>query len=633
MCGITGIYNFSAQAKDSLTVDQAILRAMNNAQSHRGPDDQGYHIGEQIGLGHRRLSIIDLEGGHQPIYNEDGEVVVVFNGEIYNFQAIADELTTLGHTFKTHSDTETIVHAWEEWGVNCLEKFRGMFAFAIWDNKQQELFLARDRLGIKPLHYSVLSNGQLIFSSELKALKQHPEFNKTLSVEAIEDFLTLGYVPDPKCIYEDTFKLNAGHYIHLKAANDEIKPVQYWDLPWQTKADLSEEELNEQLIDRLQEAVKLRMISEVPIGSFLSGGVDSSAVVALMASLSKEPINTCAIGFDVPKYNESDFAQLVADRYQTKHHLDIVDHEDFSVIDKLTDIYDEPYADSSALPTYKVCEMAKKHVTVCLSGDGGDELFAGYRRYKMHLGEQKLRDALPASIRNAIFKPLGALYPKLDWAPRFLRAKTTFQSLAMSSSEAYLNSMSKLRLDERQKLYSKSFKQKLNGYRSDQLFTDLVKGKSFADPLKEIQYLDFKTWLTGDILTKVDRASMAHSLEVRVPILDHKFVEWSFNAPTSSNLKQGEGKACFKKALEPHVPVDNLYREKMGFSIPLAEWLRGPLKGKLLATVNNKKLQELNIFNMQTLNKMIKEHESGKSDHSAGLWTILMLGQFIEREA
>jgi len=343
-------------------------------------------------------------------------------------------------------------------------------------------------------------------------------------------------------------------------------------------------------------------------------------------------VTTCSIGFDVPDFNETDFAKLVADRYQTNHKVEMVNHEDFDLIDQLIDIYDEPYADSSALPTYRVCELARKHVTVALSGDGGDELFAGYRRYRFHMAEQKLRDKIPLSIRKPVFGLLGKIYPKLDWAPQFLRAKTTFQSLAMTSSEAYLNSMSKLRSDERNSIYSDSFKKKLNNYSSNQVFSDVLEGKSFSDPLKEIQYLDYKTWVTGDINTKVDRASMAHSLEVRVPILDHKFVEWAFSVPSSLNLTNGEGKAIFKKELEPHVPNDNLYREKMGFSIPLAQWLRGPLREKMTLLLTSKTFDQTGIFNVDTIQKLISEHLSGKSDHAAALWTLMMLGMFIERE-
>ena len=631
MCGISGVFSFD----NNYVIDQTLLQNMNNAQAHRGPNDQGYHIGAGIGLGHRRLSVIDLAGGHQPIYNEDDSVVVVFNGEIFNHHQIADTLKAKGHTFKTNSDTETIVHAWEEWGVDCVHHFRGMFAFILWDDNKKELFVARDRLGIKPLHYSQLSDGSVIFGSELKVLRQHPLCSSTFNNEAIEDYLTFGYVPDPKTIFANVAKLEAGFYLHLKQGdkNQVISPIQYWDLPWQGSQELTAQEVESELIERLKEAVDIRMEAEVPLGSFLSGGVDSGAIVAMMSQLSDAAVTTCSIGFDVPDFNETEFAQLVADRYKTNHKVETISHEDFELIDQLTSIYDEPYADSSALPTYRVCELASKHVTVALSGDGGDELFAGYRRYRFHLAEQKLREKIPLSVRKPIFGFLGKIYPKLDWAPQFLRAKTTLQSLAMSSSEAYLNSMSKLRSDERRSLYSDNFQQKLQDYSSSRVFSQALDGKTFSDPLKEIQYLDYKTWITGDINTKVDRASMAHGLEVRVPILDHKFVEWAFKVPSSMNLVGKEGKASFKKSLEAHVPHDNLYRKKMGFRIPLAQWLRGPLKEKMTKLLTSDVFVKTDIFKQDNINQLIIEHCSGKNDHAAALWTLMMLGQFIEQES
>jgi asparagine synthase (glutamine-hydrolysing) len=629
MCGISGVFSFN----DDYVVDIEMLKSMNNAQAHRGPNDQGYYINSGVGLGHRRLSVIDLAGGHQPIFNEDESVVVVFNGEIFNHHDITKVLKEKGHVFKTNSDTETIVHAWEEWGVECLQHFRGMFAFILWDNNKHELFVARDRLGVKPLHYSLLSNGSVIFGSELKVLRQHPLCSKAVNPHAIEDFLTFGYVPDPKCIFSDIFKLEAGFYLHLKQGSvpSKITPIQYWDLPWQATEELTETEVEAELISRLKEAVNIRLESEVPLGAFLSGGVDSGAIVAMMSQVQDNPVNTCSIGFDVPEFNETDFAKLVADRYKTNHSVEVVNHEDFDLIDKLIDIYDEPYADSSALPTYRVCELARKHVTVALSGDGGDELFAGYRRYRLHMAEQKLRDKIPLSIRKPLFGFLGKVYPKLDWAPQFLRAKTTFQSLSMSNSEAYLNSMSKLRLDERNKLYSKIFSDKLAGYRSSEVFKETLNGKTFADPLKEAQYLDYKTWITGDINTKVDRASMAHGLEVRSPLLDHKFIEWAFKTPSSLNISKGEGKAAFKKQLEPHVPHDNLYRKKMGFSIPLAQWMRGPLKDKLREKLLSDEMITSGIFSMQKIEKMLDEHQSNLRDHSVALWSLLILANFLKK--
>jgi len=633
MCGISALFSASTLTPDSVSV----LTKMNRAQAHRGPDDEGYFSDENVALGHRRLSIIDLSGGHQPIFNEDNSVAVVFNGEIFNYRDIASELESLGHKFSTHSDTETIVHAWEEWGVDCLHRFRGMFAFILWDMNTKQLFIARDRLGVKPLFYTQYDDGTLGFGSELKVLTAHPRFKREVSPEAIEEYLAFGYVPDPRCIYSSTFKLEAGHYILLDVKNKEqsINPTQYWDLPWQnldSRHSFDAETAKTQLLEELQQAVDVRLEAEVPLGAFLSGGVDSSAIVALMAKSQSQPVNTCSVGFDVKDFDETEFAQLVADRYSTNHFVDTVNHEDFSLIDKLIDIYDEPYADSSALPTYKVCELARKKVTVSLSGDGGDELFAGYRRYKLHMAEEAVRQKIPLWLRKTVFKPLGKWYPKLDWAPQFLRAKTTFQSLGMDTSQAFMNSMSKLRKDERDALYSPTFKSGLADYSADAVYQRYLENKTISDPLKVIQYLDYKTWLTGDANTKVDRASMANGLEVRSPFMDHKLVEWAFLLPSSENIKNGETKSLLKRAVEPIIPHDNIYRKKMGFSVPMADWLRGPLKEKLYDTLNSQAVAKSKIFDMAQLNKKIEQHVSGKYDHAAALWTIFMLGLFLVRE-
>lgn len=627
MCGISGIFSFSAEH----SVDNELLKTMNRAQSHRGPDDEGYYSAPGVGLGHRRLSIIDLSGGHQPIFNEDGSVAIVFNGEIYNHKTIKAQLEQLGHTFASHSDTETIVHAWEEWGVGCLAHLNGMFAFAIWDNNKKTLFVARDRTGEKPVYYSHLENGSVIFGSELKVLKQHPEFDKTLNLHAIEDFLTFGYVPEPKSIYQSVYKLKAGHYFLLShGESTRVEPVEYWDLPWQAPEQNANKQLPETVYQKLKSAVDLRMESEVPLGAFLSGGVDSSAIVAMMSQLQDEPVTTCAIGFDVPEFNESEFAQRVAEHCKTDHHLEVVNVDDFNLLDKLPTIYDEPFADNSALPTYMVCKSARKHVTVALSGDAGDELFVGYRRYRMHLNEHRVREKVPAFIRRGLIKPLANIYPKLDWAPRIFRAKTTLESIAMSPADAYLNSVSILRHNDRFSLYSESFKKRLDGYTSKSVFDEHLDGKHFSCPVKMAQYIDFKTWMPSDILTKVDRASMANSIEVRVPMLDHTFIEWAFTLPLSDKLQGANGKACLKQSMEPHLPHDNLYRDKMGFSSPVANWLRGPLKSKLRSALDNLICSELKMFSDTALNKLFNEHQSERHDHGTALWSLLMLSAFIE---
>lgn len=629
MCGIAGIYFPTSQQQP----DADTLRQMNDSQLHRGPDAGDYFFAPGVGLAHRRLSIIDLDGSPQPMRTPDNSVCVVFNGEIYNFKELRTELQAKGYQFISQGDTETILHAWREWGVDCVHHLRGMFAIGIWDAKTQSLFLARDRLGVKPMFYSLLPGNEFIFGSELKVLKQHPNFDRTLRHTAIEDYFTFGYVPEPYTIYQHCFKLEPGYRMLLTPGMTSLpEPEQYWDIPTEWSKDVTSTEAQNELVTRFKEAVGIRMVADVPLGAFLSGGVDSSAVVAMMSQLQSEPVNTCAIGFDVPTFNETEFAKMVADRYHTNHSVQVVSQNDFELIDMLPSLYDEPYADSSAMPTYRVCQMARKKVTVALSGDGGDEVFAGYRRYNMHLHEDKVRNLLPLGLRKAIFTPLGKLYPKLDWAPKFLRAKTTFQSMAMDSVEGYHNSISILRADEREKLFSADFKQKLNGYNSLQVFRRYQKNTQALDPLKTVQYLDLKTYLVGDILTKVDRASMAHSLEVRVPFLDHKFIEWAFKLESSANLQNGVGKFSLKKLMEPHLPHDVLYRKKMGFSVPLADWFRGPLQQKLQDCVLSERMLSCGIFDPAQLKRLVKDHISGLKDNSASLWTLMMFDGFLRLE-
>lgn len=628
MCGIAGIYQLNSKQQP----DSAILSKMNDSQWHRGPDAGDYFYGPGVGLAHRRLSIIDIAGSPQPMQSTNQQAWIVFNGEIYNYRELRQQLQEKGHQFATVGDTETILNAWLEWGPDCVQHLRGMFAFAIWDKTQQCLFLARDRLGIKPMFYSLLDNGQFLFGSELKVLRQHPEFVHQLRDSAIEDYFSFGYVPEPHTIYQHSYKLAPGHTLLLRFGDKQLpEPKQYWDVPSQWQHSLNEQELSEDIIRRLREAVQIRLVAEVPLGAFLSGGVDSSAVVAMMAGLQDDPVNTCSIGFDSPEFNETDFARQVATRYQTNHHEDIVSQNDFELLDKLADLYDEPYADSSAIPTYRVCQMARKHVTVALSGDGADELFAGYRRYKLHLNEERLRRALPLWLRRPLFGFLGKVYPKLDWAPRFLRAKTTFQSLALDTVAAYHNSIAIMRDDQRQRLFSPRFKQQLNGYNSLQVFRRYGDKVQHLDPMKIAQYLDMKTYLVGDILTKVDRASMAHSLEVRVPFLDHKFVEWAFTAESNANLRDGIGKYSLKRALEPYLPADVLYRKKMGFAVPLAEWFRGPLQQKLQDKLLSEAMQQSGYFDMTEIRQLLSDHQRGLKDNSAILWTLLMFSAFLER--
>jgi asparagine synthase (glutamine-hydrolysing) len=625
MCGFTGIFDTQGER----VIDKMLLEKINESQHHRGPDEGGLHIEPGLGMGHRRLSIIDLSSGQQPLFNEDNSIVVVFNGEIYNFESLMAELKESGHTFRTHCDTEVIVHAWEQWGEACVQRFQGMFAFSLWDRKQKTLFLERDHLGIKPLHYSLLADGMFIFGSELKSLCAHPAVPREIDPRSVEDYFAYGYVPEPKTIYKNVYKLSPGHTITLKMGMTTIQQNKYWDIPFTSNPHATESNIEVDLISRLRDGVKSQMIADVPLGAFLSGGVDSSAIVAMMAGLKKEPVTTCSIGFDNPEYDESQYAAKIAAQFNTQHHSEIVSADDYDLIDTLAALYDEPYADSSAIPTYRVCELAKKHVTVVLSGDGGDENFAGYRRYRFAMAEHRIRAWIPLSIRKPLFGLLGAIYPKADWAPRVFRAKTTFESLSRDLVDGYFHSVSTLNDRVRNQLFSDQFRQRLQGYRAVEVMRNHAKHSPTTDPLSTLQYIDLKTYLPGDILTKVDRASMAHSLEVRVPLLDHKFVEWVSGLPSTLKLKEGEGKYIFKKSLKPLLDQDILYRQKRGFSIPLAEWLRGPLREKMRAAILNPLLLETGIFNKNYLLKMIDEHQSGVKDHSVSLWSVLMFEAFL----
>jgi len=631
MCGITGIVDMRGERP----IDEPLLRAMNGVIGHRGPDGDGFHFEPGVGFGHRRLSIIDLEGGKQPLYNEDHTVVVTYNGEIFNFMEVERELLQRGHTFRTRSDTEVIVHAWEEWGVECLKRFNGMFAFAVWDRRAKTLFIARDRLGVKPLYYAELSDGRLIFGSELKALLLHPLLQRRIDPQAVEEYFAFGYVPDPKTIYRDVKKLEPGAYICMKRGDSHVKPVRYWDVPLDGERALEQPAAawEEELRARLKEAVRKRLVSDVPLGAFLSGGIDSSAVVAMMREIGAGHILTCSIGFDEPRYDESSYARMVAEAKHTDHKAEIVATSDYSLVDRLVGIYDEPYADSSAIPTYRVCELARRHVTVALSGDGGDENLIGYRRYKLFAMEEQVRSRVPRGLRKAIFGPLGSLYPKLDWAPRVLRGKTTFQALARDAVAAYFHGVSICSNEMRAALFSHEFRRELQGYGAEEVFRQHVRGKTFNDPLKMIQYLDFKTYLPGDILTKVDRASMAHSLEVRTPFLDYELVEWVASLPSAIKLKGGEGKHILKRSLEPLLPREVLYRNKMGFAVPLDVWFRGSLRDHIAETVRGRRLAESGLFNPATLARIVADHQSGRRDHSAILWSLLMFDGFLRQNA
>ncbi|MGO4381852.1 XrtA/PEP-CTERM system amidotransferase [Pseudoduganella sp. RAF19] len=628
MCGIVGILD----ARGGRAIDEALLRRMNDTQHHRGPDEGDIYIEPGVGFGHRRLSVIDIAMGQQPLGNEDGSVMVCYNGEIYNYRELTAELKELGHTFKTKSDTEVIVHAWEQWGEDCVDHFRGMFAIGLWDRNQQVMFLARDRLGVKPLYYAMTPDGWFGFSSELKALRMHPSLSHEIDPRAVEDYFAYGYVPEPKTIYKGALKLSPGFRLTQKVGAPLAEPTQFWDVPFKPHHAMTESDARGELVERLREAVKIRLVAEVPLGAFLSGGVDSSAVVAMMAGLSDGPVHTCSIAFNDKAYDESAYAQQVAEQYKTDHFVETVDTDDYALLDTLAGLYDEPYADSSAIPTYRVCQLARKRVTVALSGDGGDENLAGYRRYRYAMAEESVRGRIPTGLRKPVFGTLGRLYPKADWAPRVFRAKTTFEALSRDLVEGYFHGVSIMTDAMRKQLFSDSFRSKLQGYRAIDVMRGHADKSPTDDPLSMIQYLDMKTYLPGDILTKVDRASMAHALEVRVPLLDHKLVEWISGLPPEMKLKGGEGKYIFKKSMEQYLPNDILYRKKQGFAVPLAAWFRGPLRGRVKESLLGPNLASTGIFNQAFLQEMVEQHQSGRRDYSAPIWTLLMFEAFLRKE-
>jgi asparagine synthase (glutamine-hydrolysing) len=617
MCGIAGFVDLWGRKVRAMEDREEILARMCRIIRHRGPDDQGLMAKTGVALGMRRLAIIDLVSGNQPMSGEDGSVTIVFNGEIYNFQDLKPRLERHGHIFHTHSDTEAIVHAYEEFGPQCLNYLRGMFAFAIWDDKARTLFIARDRAGKKPLYYTTTSNGTLVFGSELKALLEHPDVEREIDSRALDAYFTLGYVPDPLSIFCNIHKLPPGHYLNF--TNGQVTVKQYWDFEFQPAESHNEADYLHELRVLLDESVRLRLISDVPLGAFLSGGIDSSTVVALMARHMGQPVKTFSIGFHEDSYNELKYARLTAQQFGTDHHEFFVTPDICAVVDELAWHFDEPFADSSAIPTYMVSKLARDHVTVVLSGDGGDELFAGYTRYAIERKRGGF-DRLPRPLRERVMRPLSERLPHAAWGRNYLH------NVSLDPVARYLDSVSVFTGLNRKSLYTSDFSGKLGtgGYVGG-MFSELVENVKNDDEVDRLLYLDSKTYLPGDILTKVDRMSMAVSLEARAPLLDHKLIEFVTRIPSALKLAGLETKHILKQAVKDLVPAEILHRPKQGFGVPIQEWINQQLRARIRDTLSDARSRQRGYVNSHYVDVLLDEHERGRRDHSMGLWALLML--------
>lgn len=616
MCGICGVVSFQPNAP----ADRSTLLRMNTALQHRGPDDEGYYEDDQVGLAVRRLSIIDLRTGQQPISNEAGDIWVVYNGEIYNFRQVRAGLEQRGHVFKTQSDTEIIVHAYEEYGDECVTHFNGMFAIALWDARHRRLVLARDRLGIKPLYYWRGAD-KLVFGSELKALMLYPEVPRQVDLAALDLFLTMEYIPAPRTIYEGILKLLPGHMLVVEKG--DLKVAQYWDVPYQPVSQ-SEAECAEILSGLIKESVRLRLISDVPLGAFLSGGIDSSAIVGYMSQSANEPVRTFSIGFEDGTYDELPYAQAVAKHFGTEHHVEVLKSDHTDLAEQLVAQFDEPFADTSVFPTFLVSRLASREVKVVLSGDGGDELFAGYDTYVA----EKLDGyygRLPRPLRQQVFPRFsGWLLPQSAKKGLVNKVKRMIEGGAFEPSLHHARWMLFLSPNEKNSLYRSG----LRATHYDHLTTDLYhdyfeKARSF-DPLAQQQYVDVKTYLADDILTKVDRMSMAMSLEARVPLLDYHIVEFALNLPAHMKLNGTRTKSILRQAVKNMVPQLVLDKPKEGFSIPMKHWLRTSLKSMMLDLLSKDSLQKDGYFNHQLVAQWIQEHLDGRVNHSHHLWTLMV---------
>jgi asparagine synthase (glutamine-hydrolysing) len=601
---------------------------MCTAIKHRGPDDDGFYFNHSVGLGMRRLAIIDLKSGQQPIHNRDRTAWIVFNGEIYNYRELRDKLEKLGHSFYTNSDTEAIVHAYDQYGADCPNHLRGMFAFAIWDERTGELFIARDRVGKKPLLYAQV-NGQLIFGSEFSALLQHPDIPKDVDFEALNEYLSFMCVPAPRTAYQAIKKLEPGH--SLRYRKGELKIERYWQPDFSKKLEISEPEAGERTIEILRDAVKVRLMSEVPLGAFLSGGVDSSAVVALMAEASSTPVKTFSIGFEEQDFSELHHARRVAEHVGADHHEFIVRADALEVLPILVEHYGEPYADSSAIPTYYVARETRKHVTVALNGDGGDESFAGYERYAaMRLAERYHR--IPAVLRESVVRQAIELLPASETKRSRIRdVKRFIQAASLPKVERYLRWVSVFDSEAKQDLFTENFARQTGGFSMASKLDPWFARANGSGIVDASLLTDIMTYLPNDLLVKVDIATMANSLEARSPFLDHHVMEFAASLPEKYKLRGLTTKYLLKQMLRKLLPAENLDRRKMGFGVPIGHWFRGQLQPFLRETLLAEASLNRGLFRPEAVKRMVELHTRGEREFSAQLWTLLMLELWFQR--
>ena len=624
MCGITGFVTATGRG-----IDRSVLERMNAAISHRGPDDDGFFVDEHAAMGMRRLSIIDVAGGHQPIHDQGRTKWIVFNGEIYNFQELRDNLEKRGHKFYTRSDTETVIHLYDEYGPDCLQHLRGMFAFAIWDTVGKTLFLARDRVGKKPLLYSHQPNGSLIFGSEFQALLQHPDISREVDLSAIDDYLSFQCVPAPKTAFSAIRKLEPGHW--LRWTNGEIETRRYWQPDFSKKIKISEHEAIEETTRLLREATRLRMISEVPLGAFLSGGVDSSAVVALMAQESSQPVKTFSIGFEEEDFSELKYARRVAEHVGAEYNEFIVKPNALEVLPTLVEHYGEPYADSSAIPTFYVARETRKHVTVALNGDGGDESFAGYERYAaMKLAEKYQR--IPAVVRRQLIGRGVSFLPSSELKrSRFRDLKRFIKAAELPKTERYLRWVSAFDVSAKAEIYTADFARQAAGDSSAELLEQWFSEANGSGVVDAALLTDQMTYLPNDLLVKVDIASMANSLEARSPFLDHKLIEFAASLPAGLKMNGYQTKSLLKKVAARLVPKEVVYRRKMGFGVPIGKWLRGEMKDFVRDILLSQKSLQRGIIRPDVLERYVNEHTGAHRDHAFQLWAFLMLELWFQR--